>query len=57
MDAFPTEWELFGSTNNGLSTYRLRVVGGWLVMIRDLTNSTSHTNFVTDPQHTWVASS
>ena len=53
MDEFPTTWETV-STNSSLTTSRLRVPGGFLVIIRDSTNSSTNVMFVSEPSHNWT---
>jgi len=54
MDEFPTQWQAVGAVNNNFTTSRLRVLGGWLVAIRDTVNPSTNIVFVEDPQHLWV---
>jgi len=52
MDEFPKSWETV-STNNSLTTLRLRVPGGYLVIIRDSSNNSTNLSFVSEPSHNW----
>lgn len=52
-DEYPVSWENV-STDDNYETKRLRVTGGWVVMVRDYYNDTATSSFVPDPQHTWV---
>lgn len=51
----PTLWETVG-TDSEIVTKRLRVVGGWLVHIRNTTSGNSDTTFVSDPGFDWELS-
>ena len=53
QDEYPGTWEAV-STDSNYETKRLKVVGGWLVMIRDSTNSITNSAFIEDPQHFWT---
>lgn len=47
MDEFPKTWELV-TEDGGFTTYRLRVPGGWLVIVNNAPT------FLPDPQGSWV---
>lgn len=54
MDEFPVGWELVSQDATAmLTTYRLRVPGGWLVAVKDSTHSMTNVTNVEDPQGTW----
>ena len=53
MDEFPKTWEVV-STDNQYETKRMRVPGGWLVNIRDVSNNTTNVKFVADPSSHWT---
>lgn len=58
MDEFPTTWEeVSNDTAAKIKTYRLRVPGGWLVLITDTDYGTSDSHFVANPDGKWVLSS
>jgi hypothetical protein len=44
------------SVDNNLTTLRMRVVGGWLVHVRDSTTGDANTITVADPNHDWTPS-
>ena len=56
QEEFPVTWET-AFTNSNLTTLRIRVIGGWLVVVRDSTNNISNLTFLADPQHEWVLTS
>lgn len=53
MDEYTKLWETV-TTDSNLSTYRLRVPGGWIVIVRDGSNSTTNISLVPDPQGLWI---
>ena len=58
MDEFPQNWELVSTdTSAGITTYRLRVPGGFLVIIRNTSNGNETSEFVAEPNHKWVIES
>jgi len=61
MDEYPKNWEVISvDTVASLTTYRLRVPGGFLVMIFDTLvrqNNTSQIVFVAEPNHNWTVES
>ena len=54
QDEFPAGWERLADQDS-VRIYRLRVLGGWLVMFR-IADSV-HTDFVEDSTHLWVIES
>lgn len=49
----PVEWEAFPVDTNGIGLYRLRVLGGWLVILQKTGFSTFKSEFVPDSNHEW----
>ena len=56
----PLDWErigdsLFDGAKWGTATYRLKVPGGWLIMLwlQDTCTGALSTTFVPDPEHKW----
>lgn len=55
MDEFPKIWEeISNDTAAHIHSWRLRVPGGWLVLVLDTTNSFSTTVLVPNPDHRWT---
>ena len=50
---FPVTWESV-STDDGKTTKRMRILGGWLVHITTTTPSSVDVFFVPDPNHDWL---
>lgn len=57
MDEYPITWEEVSTdTAAGITTQRLKVPGGWLVMTRDTLYGTSTVTFIANPDGNWVLS-
>lgn len=55
-DEFPKTLEDINTTDDYIIK-RLRVPGGWLVLVRDTQFSTSFSEFIGDPHHEWTLES
>jgi len=52
QDEYPSTFETL-LTNNNITVLRLKVPGGWIVILRDSTNNFTNNEFVSDPHHYW----
>jgi hypothetical protein len=50
------KWEILSAIDDVMSTYRTKVLGGWLVFVADSDHASGLT-FVPDPKHHWDGSS
>lgn len=55
-DEFPVQFEAV-TTHSNYEVKRLRILGGWLVMVRDSTNDITSSLLVPDPQGEWILES
>jgi len=49
---YPKTWETV-STESDLTTLRMKVPGGWIMIVRDATNNTTQILFLSNPDHVW----
>ena len=50
---YPKSWERLDEMPNVVGSYRLRVPGGWLVLIIPINRNNALSKFISDPEHRW----